>query len=437
MHMSLPGRLSRVNPSLVNKILVCCMGLLLGAVSSLSNSDDVLGWAVLFSGAVLMFVLARMELAVTGPLFAGFCLRLCLALFHYYVAPLPDSQADAIVFEYTGWQWSQYGLAWLVQNVSTGAFLYSWVIALLYALTDRSPLMIQGLNVVLGSLVILGVFRIAKLLWGNSVIAKKAAWVTALFPTLALYSALTMREVAVVFPLVLGTLHLVRWLEQDRFRDFALSVIGFVLSLAFHTGIIAAVAALVVIVLLRWTSAFRSGRVKQLAYYSSALAMTGFAVFLVLITGWGLTKLGSVEEFGLDRIQQQQVVASRSRAAYLDNLTPTNVVDLLWQTPIRVAAFLFTPFPWTVTNLIDVLGLFDALLYLVLIRNLVRVIPRYKGNWPIVGAIILVGALVLVFAMGTSNYGTAIRHRAKMAPIFIALAAGAGTSVAAGQKTIQ
>ena len=113
--------------------------------------------------------------------------------------------------------------------------------------------------------------------------------------------------------------------------------------------------------------------------------------------------------------------ASRGRAAYLKGIVPHNKVDILWQTPIRSFYMLFSPFPSKITDIQDITGVLDSFLYIFLF------IFFFKSMWLIREknkALILAFFLILVtfcgpFAWGTSNYGTAIRHRQKIVFLLI------------------
>ena len=121
-------------------------------------------------------------------------------------------------------------------------------------------------------------------------------------------------------------------------------------------------------------------------------------------------------------LAHHQEVAARDRAVYLQGMKMYTMFDVFWQTPIRVIYFLFTPFPWMIKQFIDLFGLVDALLYVWLVVCLwkLRRFVFQNSNAKVLGLFILAG--ITVFAIATSNYGTALRHRAKFAPLLIALA---------------
>ena len=113
---------------------------------------------------------------------------------------------------------------------------------------------------------------------------------------------------------------------------------------------------------------------------------------------------------------------AKGRAVYLETLIVEDLDDVLWQAPIRAVYFLFTPLAWWIHTLEDALAFLDAALYLLMIVVILRhwrSIGRDKGF-----VTVLLATLLLVIGLGlvTSYYGSAIRHRQKVAPLIIALA---------------
>lgn len=390
-----------------------------------SNSSDglssLLGWVTLVEGLIIILGISLTDSQATVAVVTAFCLRAALAIINAYVTPLPYSQADAAAFETIGWRWSQDGLVGSLEHFTTGSDLYSWLISILYALTNRSPLMIQGLNVLFGSLIVWNVYCIAKLLW-NTPVAVRAAWVTAFFPSLALYSAVTLREVAIVYPLTLALVYLTRWHHTQKTRHLILSLVLLAISISFHTGIFAVFPALGLIYLSRWLRSFFILKESHILRSTGALLLISVFFGLIVLSGWGLQKFGgSLENISLEKVATAQEVRARDRAAYLANLSINNPLDLAWQTPLRLVYFLYTPFVWMIRTGADLGAQLDVLLYLGLTISLYRS-RRYILSNPAAWSIfLLLLALITVFALSTSNYGTALRHRAKFAPLAISL----------------
>ena len=116
---------------------------------------------------------------------------------------------------------------------------------------------------------------------------------------------------------------------------------------------------------------------------------------------------------------------SIGRTSYLQGIVPYTYLDLLRQTPLRILYFLFAPFPWLIRTVQDVIGFFDVVLCTVLFYYCYQGAKRlWSGKKHIVlSALMIAASLVVMFAWGTTNYGTAWRHRQKIAPFVIVIAA--------------
>ncbi len=395
---------------------------LAGMFLAWSAPQDSVGWLAFLIGLMVILAVSSHTPRVATPLLIAFGIRVALALVQRYVRPLPDSAGDALWYEGVGAEVAQQGLASVLLQFRAGAFLYAWLVGLFYALTTPSPLMIQATNVLLGSLVVWNVYQAANELWGAGA-ALRAAWVATLFPTMGLYSAIIMREVAIVYPLTLALLFLIRWEKSEHILDLGLCLVFLTVSVGFHTGILPAFAAPVFSAALKCALYLKArcsaGALRQAAAFGLALLVT----LIVVFSGWGLSKLDSdVSNASLDRLESAQEYKGRGRAAYLVGVSVHRPVDLAWQAPVRVVYFLFAPFPWMRLSRSDALALLDAMLYagiaVVILASWRRVLWSSAARSSAVMAL----CLVAIFALATSNYGTAIRHRAKLAPLLIVLA---------------
>jgi hypothetical protein len=409
----------------LNFILLATAGTIIGILVSTASVSATLGWLTLMVGLVIVFSIAQNHPSAAKPLLIAFGVRALLTLAHRYITPLPDSQADALWYQSTGLEWAQYGLAGVFERFRTGAYLYVWAISLLYALTEQSPLMIQGVNVLFGSLVVWNVFRISELLWSTK-IATRAAWIAALFPTLALYSSIAMREVAIVYPLTLSVLFLLRWYQGGKDRYLVFSVVCLVVSLAFHTAILVLFGIWGVLVVYKWSSALRGRRGAHLLRLSAILLVFGGLLVAIVLSGWGLDKLSlirspSTAALSVDSLSDVAERAARGRAAYLEGSVFRRPLDFVVLAPLRLAYFLFAPFFWMNLSPEDLFALLDSLLYVWLALGLYRSRHYIRTNPTALAVLLVLLALVTTFALFTSNYGTAVRHRSKVVAIAISL----------------
>ena len=108
----------------------------------------------------------------------------------------------------------------------------------------------------------------------------------------------------------------------------------------------------------------------------------------------------------------------RGGSSYLTNLKITNYFDMLLFAPIKVLYFWISPVPWEFRGVIDIISfLFDSIAYIYFISFIYknRKIKINKVD-KVICIIIILGFLFssTMFAFGTFNSGTALRHRNKL-----------------------
>lgn len=317
---------------------------------------------MLLPGTSVVFALGVVAIMVIGSrhpdafiiLASALMLRFALALVHAYVFELPDSSTDAGTFARIAATLSNMSWRELLSEFRAGTQLYPWCLAWLYKGLGQNALTAQSVNVVFSTLIVWNVYRIADELWGR-IAARKAGWITVWFPTLLLYSAITHREVAIVFPLTLGVYYGVRWLKTSKSREIVFAFLALGVSLSFHSGVLAAIAVLAFVILVSWFEAMTFGRWTGSRTVALLLVVLGCGA--IVATGWGLHKIGRFGNFSLSEVAQSQARAARDRAAYLQDTHAERWVDLLWYVPLRISYLLYAPFPWMIRLRADLFGL--------------------------------------------------------------------------------
>ena len=360
----------------------------------------------------------------------AYALRVILVYIHAYVAELPDSQFDALRFESVAWMWAQDGQC--LDDFRTGSLLYSWIGSCVYSAFGRSPVLLQVINAFLGTGIVLVAMQTMLVLAHRRPHYRYVGWLLALHPSLLLYSAITMREVTVVLASVLSVYWLVRWRNTGMYRHALWSIVWILVSQMFHTGMITGTATIVAFVLyhtvkihwrglLRIRASVRNVRTTVLSLM--AISLMALVIPFMLSTGYGLDKLTRLFQMDVfEALSGWQAEASRGRAAYLYGVTSDQPVALMSQIPLRVIYFLGAPFIWMVARLRDIWGFLDGVFMLALSALIVRQIRSGMLRHQAYRTIALVAfAMVLGFAVVTSNYGTAFRHRAKFVPVLVVL----------------
>ena len=345
-------------------------------------------------------------------------LRLGIALFHVYIAPLPYSQRDALAFEQIGWNFAQSLQEGLPIELPTYGGFYSAFIGFIYYIFGRSSFLIQIINVFVGMLIVFNIYRIGSFLWGER-FGQRAAWISTFFPTLILYAAIILRETFILYFLTLSLYYLLKWHDKGEIKFFIFSSLLILFGGILHNALTLGLLVHGYLILKRW---FKECILRRHAKCCIRVTASGLLI-LVIVGGVLMTGVGLHQKFGnistLDDIRNHQVHAARDRAIYLENLSLTKPIDIIWQLPIRIIYFLFTPFPWMASSLIDFIGIADVTFYMVLI---IRAWKRHNNRFyarKVLPLTLMFLVLLVIFAMGCSNYGTALRHRVKIVPMLI------------------
>ena len=109
-------------------------------------------------------------------------------------------------------------------------------------------------------------------------------------------------------------------------------------------------------------------------------------------------------------------------AAYPNWLRPQESLEYVMLLPARFIYFIAAPFPWDIRSANQIMGLFDGLLYLILGWLIKRNFSLIWANSNARLLILVVTPLLVIYALGTSNFGTGIRHRAKFVAVLLVIA---------------
>jgi len=293
-------------------------------------------------------------------------IRVLFLLWDIFVMPLPETGpgSDAVMFEEIAWQWAEKGILNVISHFTSGAFMYSWVVAILYSFFGRNLFLVRYINVFISVVSILLVYRIAgkylerkKLLFGFNMRC---------LSSINLFLLITYREVFIVFFIFLGSFSFLLWTEQERFTYILISELSFVLSMGFHLGMIIGIFIGALVSIVYMIKFLKKRELKQAKKSILVFIVISLIITVVFLTGFGFEKIPSeLSDVSVD-LAKIQITAARDRAAYLTGLKVQNKLDIILQFPIRFAYFLFAPFFWMVKVPIDIIGFLDGLMYLVL-----------------------------------------------------------------------
>jgi len=394
---------------------------ILSVVFSVPTMDLVGGVSLIILAAITLsmsykFSKIRLPLLIGGS----------LALFIVYLSFQGKNFLEDDGFQRLAEFWSSSGFPGVLEYFETGAFMYAWFMAVLYTLTDStSSLMIQAINVWLGTLLILNVYLITKIVWSERP-AIWASWVCALFPSLSLYSAWRVREALLTYLFTLSIYHFLVWLKRSKVQSFIIGFSVMILASVLHTAFFAGIILYAGFPVFYSVKAFLKKRGGRLISNTVIALIAIGGLGLVIWSGVAFGKIQDLIQSGDLAIiaHKQESRALAGRAGYLSDLVIRSPTDFFWQVPLRLIYLILTPFPWMVNNTKDIIGIIDVGIYAYFLSLIIKNSHRLKRSNVAWSVLIFCLGIACIFALGTSNYGTAMRHRSKVAPLLIVLSAG-------------
>ncbi|GLC27477.1 hypothetical protein [Roseisolibacter agri] len=384
-------------------------------------------WALVFAAATFLvpfaFASLRRDRGAMLVVWASLLLHQVAATVHAFARLLPGGELDAVSFH-------RQGVEWLVESRLTLGFdghMYVQLLGVLYRAFGASRLLGAETSILAFALAAGTVSALADELS----VARWRRWILAgfgLLPTMLFITSVTLRESLQILFFVVSTYWAVRYVRTHS--PFALvATVGSVLALAlWHKGLMLMVP-LVPILAVAWpspgaarrpTGSAAARRLKRIGLAAVAVAMVGglAQVGMRILKSGTVGGMEVVSALGEDRALQYAAkyrsggIGNRARADYGVTLDVSSPGRLAVSLPLVYVNYLFAPFPWQIRAAVDLYGAAEAFGRLVLalgaIVGVARAGPERRA--PMLLCLVLFGAMTFVWALGTVNYGTAIRH---------------------------
>ena len=405
------------------------------------SNGDLVGLISILIVTLIIFILAVRRPSVALILYVALIIRVSLIFLSNHSIELPDSSGDAYWFEIQAYEWSQLGFPNVLYsftgfdptfqtNITMAAFkssfFISYIVAIFYALTERSIMLGQSISLLFGTLSVLMSFIVSQKIWGKN-IAIKVGWFVALFPSLILYSALIMREAYICFFLLLALNYIVDWSRTGSLKSLFLIILNFFVTMFFHGGMI---VGLIMFLLFFFLKSILD-LLRQLNNFTIKLKSFLPLIFLSFLTLYYFTnniyipKIGKISDVSelKKEILKKNIVTHRGSAKYPDWVIAKSENELFYKLPLKTIYFIFSPFPWDVKKISHLIGVFDGFLHILLVYC---IFLNRKAIWADPALRIIISILLVylfVYGVAVGNFGTGLRHRAKFVVMFILLAA--------------
>jgi len=248
----------------------------------------------------------------------------------------------------------------------------------------------------------------------------------ALLPTMVLMTSVTLREAYQVLFFILTTLYALRLIARPSVRPLIGVVLNTIALSFWHKGLLLMLPVIPMLAILWPAAAPTAGQPRprgRLARRLGVLAIGAVVAFgLFRVTG-AIGRSGSsgsevVQILGKSRAiefasqYRKTGIGIRARADYGVTLDITSAGGLARSIPLVYVYYLFAPFPWQARTAVDVYAGFEALLRFALflggVYAIVRAPPVRRRSLLFCAALFFI--VSFLWALGTVNYGTAIRH---------------------------
>lgn len=233
--------------------------------------------------------------------------------------------------------------------------------------------------------------------WASQGTAVLAGFPLAVYPSVVFVQTALIRDVGVLFGLTAGT-----WLvvvsEQSSLRRATLATLAFGFAAILRFEVVLLIGAGVAVGLITWIGTrYRHGLKTGIA-----TAVIGTIVSIIITIS---------SKRVVHRFMHLRENRAKGRTAYMTNKIPETGVDLVFISVMGLVYFYSAPLdPVTTADyVVFIEGMINIGFILAVPIGLYYVVPRY----PIVGiplGVALIGGS-LVWAAGTVNAGTAVRHR--------------------------
>lgn len=343
-------------------------------------------------------------------LLLGFIIRIILVFVDVYLVRIVDAGTDDDGFYNASLDIYESDYRSISQNIYGGFF--PKLLSIAYYFVGSSRIVAQYVNIllyVISSIIFLKTLINYDLSKRTSIIAMA---IFCFLPIGALNNSVLRRETAMELCICLSIFYFSKW-YVDKHLAYKLSAILFMaLASLFHTAMIFAALFYAV-----YFSLYDDKK-NKISFSINKMSKMIIVLICTILAGVGFLSLWNNKFTAVTDMDDVYVAASRARggSVYLKGMEINSLGQLVIFAPVKLFYFLFSPVPWNFRGIMDIVSfLFDALVYLVLI---VRVIRSQRDSASNLMMVIFV-AMSIIFALGTYNSGTALRHRFTLMPFLL------------------
>lgn len=305
-----------------------------------------------------------------------------------------------------------------ILSLSNGTDFYAKINAIAYTLLDNNWNIPYFLSFIYSLILSIYIYKTALLITKNKDKSSLIVIIWMITPIEMIYSITYLKEAFMQMIFIISFYKMISYLNTGNKMDIIIAILASAINSMIHSGVIGIVLVYGVFL------ALYKYKEKKLKVTSKSILLLVIMIFIVFISPAGdalMSRFNGIESTE-DLVASTQTIAGNT--TYISN-TPDNTFDILLQTPYRVLMFAMSPLPWQVRSVGTAIALLlDGILQYCIVAFYFCFIFIYKPkkNYDKLYKLLSVSILIstyLIYAWGTNNFGTAMRHRLKIYPMTI------------------
>ena len=232
-----------------------------------------------------------------------------------------------------------------------------------------------------------------------------------LLPSAMIYRSMTLRESWQALFFLLFVYWAIRLWKRPCILNFSFSLMSASCMSLLHHGL-ARFAVYLVVIIVYWSFFGRKRNVRWSRHLR--FLFTGILVVCVILLAQKLGWFMSIEQaFEITaRMRESLLIHYDVRTVYGFTLDTSSVYGLVTTIPMIFIQYMFAPFPWQAENAMDAWALLESMLRFALLFFAISSWWRSSGEARSCYSFLFIAFLgmELVWALGTVNWGTAVRH---------------------------
>lgn len=367
----------------------------------------------IFTTSVIVLLLTLMNFEdLFIYILLAYTFRLVIMIYDLYnPGTILHSGDDTENFFKTGVEISN-NLSLLFSDIYGG--MYSKFIGIIFYLYGVDRLFIQFLNILFFVFSILLIRKIIILLSIENY--KNLLVIILFFPHSLIFSSILHRESLISFLLIMSFYFFLKWVKQQNYIYASICLLIVMLAALFHSGVIGLAVGYSVgfIIIAESENKVLLNNQKKIILFFITLITLSLIVFKENILD--LPFLNKFQQY----LETNETIyditnVNKGNTTYLSSLEIDTPLDLIIYSPLKLIYFIISPVPWEIKSLSTMLAFsLDGLFYLIIMLYIVKYYKVIIRNPLLLSIFIGIFTTYLIFSIGVSNAGTAIRHRFKL-----------------------